>query len=497
MVVSPRPFPGLRAAALLAVALVACAREPTDPVLPPPTRTGFYVTANGSPDGTGAGDSPWDLATALAGSGGRIGPGDTVWIRQGVYRGAFGTDLVGAPDYPIIFRAYPGERATIDGSLDADGAYLTFWGFEIMQSFLSFATEPLLRADTREGRFINLVLHDSRLSGVSLIKDRGEGVELYGCLIYNNGSSENVDHGIYAHNQTTGTKSIADNVLFNNFARGIQVYADEDLALRGMRVDGNVSFNNGTIAASSTPVNLLVSGQVPTSGITVTNNLLYASPGTDGIGLRVGDYDAIYNGDILVEGNYAGGGAAGLQMRHRWAQATVRNNTFAASAQMVQTGGAFLVLAYDWTGNRYHRDPAAPAWEHEATDYDFSGWKVQSGLGGADEAVAALPAGTQVFVRPNRYEAGRAHVVVYNWPFAASVAVDLSAVLQSGDAYEIRNVQDVFGNPVVTGTFDGAPVVIPMNGVAPPAPMGRTVPRAAPRTAPEFDVFLVTVRGAQ
>jgi hypothetical protein len=494
VVVLARLVPGSRAAALCAGALVACAREPVAPVLPPPTREGHYVTVDGSPGGTGAGDSPWDLGTALAGAGGRIGPGDTVWIRQGVYRGAFGTDLAGIAGSPIIFRAYPGERATIDGALDADGAYLTFWGLEIRQSFLSVTGEPLLRADTREGRFINLVLHDSRLSGVSFIKDRGEGVELYGCLIYNNGSNENVDHGIYAHNQTAGTKTIADNVVFSNFARGIQVYADEDLALRGVRVDGNVAFNNGSISASSTPVNLLVSGQVPTAAIAVTGNLLYASPGTDGIGLRLGDYGADYNGDILVEGNYAAGGAAGLQMRHRWTQAVVRGNTFAGSAQVVQTGGALLALGYEWTGNRYHRDPAAAAWEHETTDYDFAGWKAQTGLGGGDEAVAALPGAAQVFVRPNHYEAGRAHVVVYNWPHSASVAVDLSAVLAAGDAYEIRNVQDVWGAPVVAGTFDGAPVTIPMGGVAPPAPIGRATPRTAPRTGPEFDVFLVTTR---
>jgi hypothetical protein len=83
-------------------------------------------------------------------------------------------------------------------------------------------------------------------------------------------------------------------------------------------------------------------------------------------------------------------------------------------------------------------------------------------------------------------------VAVYNWPRAASVSVDLSAVLRTGDRYEVRNVQDVFGVPVVAGTFDGTPVAFPMTGVAPPAPIGRSTPRQAPRTGPEFDAFLVT-----
>jgi hypothetical protein len=477
--------------ALLVLGLIAC-HEPSAVILPPGTHHGYYVRTTGTPGGTGADSLPWDLATALAGAGGVIHPGDTIWIRQGVYRGAFETDLLGTVTDHVLFRAYPGERVTINGSLKADGEFLTFWGLEIMQSNPLFDATYVLRADTRNGRFINLVLHDAGVSGVSLIKDRGDGVELYGCLIYNNGMHENVDHGIYAHNQTDGSKAIVDNVLFNNYARGVQVYADGDLAIRDILVEGNIAFNNGAISAGSTPVNLLVSATVPTSGMVVRDNLVYSSPGTDGIGLRVGDYDSTYNQSIVVERNYVAGGATGLEMRHRWLDAGVRDNTFAGSTEVVRTGGTALGLAYSWTGNRYYRDPAATGWEHDGTGYDFASWKAQTGLGAADQVDGALPAAARVVVRPNRYEPGRAHVAVYNWPRAASVSVDLSAVLRTGDRYEVRNVQDVFGVPVVAGTFDGTPVAFPMTGVAPPAPIGRSTPRQAPRTGPEFDAFLVT-----
>ena len=56
-----------------------------------------FVSPTGSAAGTGAADRPWDLATALAGAGGRVHPGDTVWLGGGTYRGAFGTQLRGAP----------------------------------------------------------------------------------------------------------------------------------------------------------------------------------------------------------------------------------------------------------------------------------------------------------------------------------------------------------------------------------------------------------------
>jgi hypothetical protein len=80
---------------------------------------------------------------------------------------------------------------------------------------------------------------------------------------------------------------------------------------------------------------------------------------------------------------------------------------------------------------------------------------------------------------------------VVNWGRAGSVGVDLTTVLGLGSLYEIRNVQALFAAPIASGTFNGSPVLIPMTGVTPPAPVGYTS-SPAPRTAPDFDVFIVT-----
>ena len=96
-------------------------------------------------------------------------------------------------------------------------------------------------------------------------------------------------------------------------------------------------------------------------------------------------------------------------------------------------------------------------------------------------------------MRPNPYEAGRAHVVVLNWGKQSQVSVDVSGVLAAGDRYEVHNVQDLFGAAVVSGTLAAGSntITIPMEGVPAPAPVG--VKRSpAPRTGPEFDAFLVT-----
>ena len=97
-------------------------------------------------------------------------------------------------------------------------------------------------------------------------------------------------------------------------------------------------------------------------------------------------------------------------------------------------------------------------------------------------------------MRPNKYEAGRANIIVYNWANAATVNVDLSSVLSAGQAYKILNVQDFFGTPVVTGTYGGGTVGIPMGGISPPTPMFG--PLSAPVTGPTFQAFVVRLQGS-
>lgn len=443
-----------------------------------------YVRPDGSGIGPGTRDEPWNLTTALS----CAAEGDTVWLRGGTYRGSFATELRGTASAPIVFRQYPGERATIDGTLVADGAYLTFWGFEIMQSQ---PTTYALKANTNAGRFVNLVVHDAGNQGVSFWTP-GENAELYGCIIYNNGTHENLDHGVYVHN-VIGTKVIANNVFFNNFARGIQVYASHNNELvRDVRIQGNVSFNNGSISTRvGARQNIVVNAQVPISGMVAVDNLLYFSPGENGVQMRLGNVDPSFNGDIVVTGNYGVGGAAGLEMRLQWRRAEVTNNVFVGDSMtdMVSTGGNDA--AYHWTGNSWYRDSTAPAWKHNDTGHDFAAWRKETGLGASDQVIAAAPTTTKVVILPNTYEAGRAFIVVYNFALQAAVDVDLSGVLHSGGRFEIRNVQDVYGAPVVTGTYAGGAVSIPMKGVDPPLPLGRPT-RDAPKTGPRFDVFLVT-----
>jgi hypothetical protein len=94
-----------------------------------------------------------------------------------------------------------------------------------------------------------------------------------------------------------------------------------------------------------------------------------------------------------------------------------------------------------------------------------------------------------VAVRPNRYEKGRAHVVVLNWDRKPYVDADLGSLLAPGTAFEVRNAQDFGGAPAVKGVFTGGAIRLPMTGLSVVRPIGS--PRAVPATDLEFAAFVV------
>lgn len=454
------------------------------PTQPSPIRVGFYVSPSGTSAGNGSYEQPWNLATALSGAAGRVQPGDTVWMRGGTYAGTFRASVAGAAGRPVVLRQYPGERATIDGTLRFDGADIVAWGFEIMRSAPS-GEVPELQARGARQKFINLVIHDGAHQGITFW-DEAVDSEIYGCIVYNNGTHENLDHGTYVHN-VSGTKLIMDNVFFNNLAYGIHVYVSPgEGAQKNVHLVGNVVFNNGTISNVVTAkVNVLIGGEEPGQGHRAVDNLLYFS-GSAGINMRMG-YNAA-NQDVVVTGNTIWGGATAFMIGN-WSSATVSNNTIGGAADVVDLKDT--PDGYTWSGNRYYRSATAAAWRAVAgVRLPLVDWKLATGLGSTDASAGTVPTATQVFVRPNRYEAGRALVVVYNWGNETTVNANLAGVLAMGQSYEVRNVQDFYGAPVASGTYGGGSISLPMTGVDAPARLGRTT-RTPPRTGPNFDTFVV------
>jgi S-layer homology domain len=420
--------------------------------------TDFYVSPTAGAGGNGSLNNPWKLQTALDHPS-VVQPGDTIWLRGGTYNSPpYTSTLVGTSAAPIIVRQYPGERAIIDGNYDGDlptltilGKYAWFWGFEIFNSdptrFTQDGDNPPRRGPgvhlSRDGtRLINMIVHDTS-QGVITGEDATDA-RIYGSLFYYNGydsPDRGHGHGIYAQNLGSTPKPIHDNIIFQQYGWGIHAYG-EGGHLDNLDFQGNVSFNNGGLSGGY-HANILVGGlQVTTNPKLIANYT--------------------YNTDHENKNDL--GYAAGCTSPQ------VKDNYFASHEAIDINNCSSLTI----TGNTFY-----------GTTSGFS----PSAFPNNTYYGQTRPTGVQVFVRPNAYELGRAHIVVYNWDLDPAVTVDLSSVLSPGASYVVRNAQNPFGAAVATGTYGGGPISLPMTGLTPAAPVGASLP---PATGPEFQVFLLT-----
>jgi hypothetical protein len=456
--------------------------------------TEWHVAPNGTMMGDGSAEKPWDLETALKKTT-VVQPGDTVWLHGGTYtgaeRGTFTCTLKGTEEKPILVKQFPGERATVQPTLTTDKCeYVWLWGFEVMNpdtneyGRIEHSRLPAVWLATSVGvKLINMVIHDGG-QGIGAWSE-SEDSEICGCIIYNNGwAGSNQGHGIYTQNRA-GTKTIRDNVIFNQLGDGygIHCYGSEKAYVQNYVFEGNVCFDNKGN-------DMLIGGGRSSENIVVRNNFAYGRGG-----VRFG-YEA-HNKDAIIRDNYF---ATRCRVKD-WDTLEFKGNTFC-------NPGEFMILdikrpdalpKYDWDGNAYFRPPAeAPLFTLISNDgtssFDFDQWKQKTGFDATSTFSPAKPTGLRVFVRPNAYEPARAHIIVYNWDGKDAVEVDLSAMLKPGDAYELRDTQNVLGTPVMKGVYAGGTVPVPMKLTEVAQPVTQ---QKFEHTSPEFNVFVLTKAVAQ
>ncbi len=483
---------------LLALAVQVSVISTSAPSPQPVTAPGVFVAPNGKPGARGSRESPLDLATALSRRG-PARPGDVIWLRGGVYRGAFESEISGAANAPITVRSYPGERATVDCAdrtqampmITVNGSHTHFRDFEITCS------DPD-RTKTRPAGFglfgpntklINLVIHDAGVGvgGWTPALD----AEIYGCLIYRNGWQLNQQdrghgHGVYVQNDA-GTKRVVDNIIFDQYGFGVHAYT-ENGSIKGFHFDGNTIFGSGVLAipANTYYPNILVGGFKPSERVTLTNNYLYHP--LNGIVYNCQlFYVAKDNKDVTLRDNYIAGGNEALHI-HEWHSVTVTGNTFIGAIYLASVAPAsgYQHSAYVWNHNNYVSLNRRPGYTPFAfglngkyVGHNFESWRKATGFdrnGAYRQAPSGRPTGVKVFVRPNQYEAGRANIAVFNWDLKPNVEVDVSLALSNGDHFEVRDARNFFGQPVLSGVYDDKPLILPMAG---------------PKPAPEFGAFVV------
>lgn len=510
---------------------------PTDAASPPadagtpvpiPMGNSWYVATTGSSSGDGSKSNPWDIVTALGGPP-SVKPGDTIWIRAGKYGGGqsnsvIASHLVGTAALPILVRAYPKERVTIDAWLQVgccdgapdptQGSYTWFWGLE----FAGFNTDrtsgtsgpPQWAAQANHNsadtwgagtRFIDNLVHDT---GGGLSVWDAPDTELYGNVVFDvggYGTDRGHGHDFYLQNQAPSVLKATDNIGFDNFDMGIQAYGSSNSYVQNMEFRGNVIFNSGVLYYGKPVDNFIVGGGISgPSGIVLDGNFFYDTPSMNLGYSELGDLWTPRSNDVVATSNYFIGGEQAVDLE-RWDSVKFTGNTVYAATQdesMLIVRDDQTTTGYQTGGNQYFGSgqftiyTACDTWPcpNPAQTVDFAGWKSATGLDQTSTFTSGAPKGVWTSVRANPYDVGRANVVVFDWDMAPTVQVQVDAIgLKAGDAYEIRDAENWYAGAVAKGTYTGAPVSIPMTGLTIVQPVG-TVPFQPSHTAPQFGVFV-------
>jgi hypothetical protein len=266
------------AAPLVALCLVAAPAGACDRVASP----------NGSDDAPGNEEAPFRTAQRLADS---LGPGLTGCLRQGVYEQDVKMARGGTPAARAVLRAYPGERAALVGRLwIASGAdNVTVAALELDGRNARGLPSPTVNGngavfagnDVTNGHTaicFNVGHPSYGRAGAGFVID---GTTISGNRIHDCGRlpPTNYDHGVYVVH-ATGTE-IAENVIYDNADRGIQLYPDaQRTTVRRNVIDGNgeglLFAGAGGIASNDT----LVEGNVISNSRVRYNVESYYEPGT-------------------------------------------------------------------------------------------------------------------------------------------------------------------------------------------------------------------------
>ena len=475
----------------------------------------YHVTVDGTPSGNGSLASPWDMQTALgdliAGKIVHTTPikaGDIIWVHGGNYDNdqetlAYKTYLKGTKEKPIIIRAFgdgPVDIHFTDSSKPDSSAYNWFWGFEPhinrteRNTGTGYTRLQGFSLHQKGHNVINNIIYNNGHPAIGSWVNVGEA-EIYGNIIWGNGIYQPSGltirgSAIYTQNNE-GRRRIRDVITFRNFTNGIKPYTEGSYT-NNYHIEGTVGFKNG-----SSPL-LVVAANNAIHNLTLIDNFTYKEPNNAGANVYLGYANSnLNNTGLIMRGNYFMGGSvpAGAVSISQWDNVIFENNTLITKYYTGDTGGLatprlFTYMDADtsnnisWNSNTYYggRDSSLgdDNFINYYTDYidtsdrfanyirffNLAGWQsYKSPFDNASSWTRNYPQDNAIFVRPNLYERGRGHVIVYNWKSLDKVRVNISTLgLDEGEQFEVRDVQNYFV-PILNATYshENPYIDLPMN----------------------------------
>ncbi len=376
----------------------------------------WRVATNGLASGNGSAERPWDIQSALSGRQ-TVRPGDTIWISGGAYRfpnrssGSMGFEvsLAGETGKPIIVRADRDARVTIDGgmAIREPSSHLWVRDLEILVS------ENLSQTRRFEEPGSHPKSYNRPWGGLNIYS--GHGCKFINLIIHDNaqgvswwrGSTESELYGciIYDNGWEAPDRGHGHAVYTQN-DEGLKTVADCIMA-------GGYGHTMHAYGSSRADVNnYLMTGNICYDGGRFligggkpSHSIRVLTNFLHGVSMQLG-YSAPYNVDCEVRENIIADGEL----------------VISKFRQTITNGNVVL------------------------------------------KANAPRPGGADVTLRPNRYDASRGHVVVYNWEKLPEVTVSVEGFLEPGQEYELREPRKFFDEPLLRARCEGASISVQVPG---------------------------------
>lgn len=471
-----------------------------------PSPVELFVSPNG--DGDGSLTNPSNLSILDT----SVPPGSTIYLDAGTY-GTGGSDsfistISGNAESPIVIKPKDGADVVIDACIIVSAGSHVHWSNVVftnsMETRLCAFGERLgafrIDYDVTGYKVINSVFHNCGHPVFGPTGYNGQ-IEVYGCVFFYNGfydsdlvgTAQFRGSAFYGQGSASGTKLLEDCISFKNWHNGMKGWGD-NLHVKNFTFRGNCCFGNewqifvGT--ANEPALNILIEE---------CHHLSLSAFNSAGRGeSMIGYIHGATGSDIIIRNNtfwsevmdwYL---STPLSVNH-WQNMQVRGNRIIASGAgartLVNYSNQAEMPVIEWDDNKYYGNNFWAGGE-----LNFEAWKAATGFDISSTCTDGLPSENIIDVRANKYQAGRANVIVYNHESLDTVLVDMTGVLQIGDSYIVRDVENYF-EPIYSAVYDGNPIPLDMTTTAISAVIGdhqHLIDNGVlEHTPPEFGCFVV------
>lgn len=265
---------------------------------------GYVVAPNGSDENPGTYLLPWRTIEKAAQM---VRPGETVYIREGIYAESVSFDISGTAANPIKIQAYPGENPAIDGGfsggygalLEIRGDYNYIDGIEVRNS-KGRGIEVFGNYDVVD----NVFVHHSIKAGI--IISYGQHSTVQNSRVWRNsltneyGQGNAWASGLSAARHGVAYTTIRHNTVWENWGEGISAYEADHVTIEDNVVKdsltGNIYISDATnvlcqrnfvytdpnsyIYPYSAHVGIMMGDELsnpPSANITIINNISFGN----------------------------------------------------------------------------------------------------------------------------------------------------------------------------------------------------------------------------